>query len=153
MTKISDEQLLKMVDKGHSQAKIAKRFCVARSTINRRLSMLKQATTSAVIVNSAVKQRVDGELDPISDLKKLNRVCWDILKEAKTGHEKLAASKEIRDGLKLHFDILTKIYDVEMIQAFQAAVMEALEETSPELRREAVMRINAKREMRGVAIL
>ena len=76
--KINDNKLLTLVDKGESQAKIAKLFGVSRQAVNKRLKELRGHTTKAVICKK-VEQVVDRKIDTMEQLSKINEYANELL--------------------------------------------------------------------------
>ncbi len=147
------DQIASLADKGYTQKEMAEQLGVSTSTIKLRLRDIKQGIVSNAIVSNAITKSTEGDIDVISQLKELNTFVWNILNAAEDDNAKLNATKEIRSQLELQVKILDKIYDAECIQLFQKGVMQALDDTHPDLRREAIKRINALKEMEGVMLL
>ena len=61
----------------------------------------------------------------------------------------LKACGEIRNQIKLQFDIFQALYSLKEVEEFQKTVVEVLGEVSPEMRNEFVRRLNAKRSVRA----
>ena len=61
----------------------------------------------------------------------------------------LKACGEIRNQIKLQFEILQALYSLQEVQVFQQTVLEVLGEVSPEMRNEFVRRLNAKPSVRS----
>ena len=76
--KINDNKLLTLVDKGESQAKIAKLFGVSRQAVNKRLKELRGHTTKAVICKK-VEKVIDRKIDTMEQLSKINEYANEIL--------------------------------------------------------------------------
>ena len=76
--KINDNKLLTLVDKGKSQAKIAKLFGVSRQAVNKRLKELRGHTTKAVICKK-VEKVIDRKIDTMRQLTKINEYANEIL--------------------------------------------------------------------------
>lgn len=151
----TNETLLKLIDKyDGNKSKVAASLNVTRQTIHRRLKQIQLSSSIIAITDPAHQKHLNDEyISPLDQLGELNDIIWKILDDAVNADEKLAAAKEIKDQLKLCLDIQERLFDVKNIRAFQEAVFEALDETNPEIRREVVRRINAKKEMLGLSIL
>ena len=76
--KINDNKLLTLVDKGKSQAKIAKVFGVSRQAVNKRLKELRGHTTKAVICKK-IEKVIDRKIDTMDQLSKINEYANEIL--------------------------------------------------------------------------
>ena len=61
----------------------------------------------------------------------------------------LKACGEIRNQIKLQFEILQSLYSLQEVQVFQQTVLEVLGEVSPEMRNEFVRRLNEKPSLRA----
>lgn len=62
----------------------------------------------------------------------------------------LKAMAEIRNQLKLQFDIFTTIYSMKAAQHFQDAVIEVIKETDPDVADAIVRRLHSKQSVRRV---
>lgn len=76
--KINDTKLIRMVDAGVSQAKVAEGFGVTRQAVNKRLKELRGQTTK-VVVSKKVEQVVDKKLDAMDQLAKINEYANELL--------------------------------------------------------------------------
>jgi predicted transcriptional regulator len=76
--KINDTKLLRLVDSGQSQAKIAEYFGVSRQAVHKRLRELRGRTTK-VVVAKKVEQIVDRKIDAIEQLQKINADANELL--------------------------------------------------------------------------
>ena len=56
---------------------------------------------------------------------------------------------EIRNQIKLQFEIFQALYSLREVEEFQKTVVEILAEVSPEMRNEFVRRLNAKPSVRS----
>jgi hypothetical protein len=61
----------------------------------------------------------------------------------------LRACGEIRNQIKLQFEVFQALYSLREVEEFQQTVVEILGEVSPEMRDEFVRRLNAKRSIRA----
>jgi predicted transcriptional regulator len=61
----------------------------------------------------------------------------------------LKACGEIRNQIKLQFEIFQALYSLQEVEVFQKTVLEVLGEVSSEMRSEFVRRLNAKRSIRA----
>jgi predicted transcriptional regulator len=61
----------------------------------------------------------------------------------------LKACGEIRNQIKLQFEIFQALYSLREVEEFQQTVVEILGEVSPEMRNEFVRRLNGKRSVRA----
>ena len=61
----------------------------------------------------------------------------------------LRACGEIRNQIKLQFEIFQALYSLQEVQVFQQTVLEVLGEVSPEMRNEFVRRLNARPAVRA----
>ena len=147
------EEVKYHLNNGKTVDQAAKRVGVSRSTVHRWLAELKQSATSGAIVTNLVDNTIADEIKPLEQIKEINRIAWEMLEQCIDQDSKLANMSEIRNQLKLHHDILKTLYDIERVQAFQKAVMQALEDAHPDLRREAIQNINKLKELQGITLL
>jgi len=61
----------------------------------------------------------------------------------------LRACGEIRNQIKLQFEIFQALYSLKEVEKFQKTVLEVLAEVGPEMRNEVVHKLNAKRSVRS----
>ena len=96
--------MLKMVDEGISQIKIAEFFGVSKQAVSKRIKELRGRTTK-VVVSKKVEQIIDDRLDAISQLKKINDQAnqLDIL----INNAALVSSNRIltEDGIEIQFAV------------------------------------------------
>lgn len=147
------QNIIELRNNGYSQKHIAQMCGVHRTTVKRCIDELEQSTTAGVVMSGGITMHLGKEIDVVAQLRALNQKCWDTLNNAIDSNAELAAAKEIRGQLKLHVELLQKIYDAENVQRFQRAVLEALQDTDPKLRDEAIRRINQLKEMAGVTLM
>ena len=150
---------VKLLSEGKKIIEIAKILGVNQQTIRRDLAKNERLITTHNIVQNTQSLILGNDIDPIQQLYDINKMCWEILDEAKQAaidnpktdqtEKKLSAMKEIRAQLHLNHTILQTLFDIQHVKSFQDAVLEALDETSPALRREAIDRINKKRAVAG----
>lgn len=76
--KINDTTLIRLVDKGRSQAEAARELGVSRQAISKRLIELRGRTTKVVAVKK-IEQIVDRKLDAVAQLQKINEDANEIL--------------------------------------------------------------------------
>jgi hypothetical protein len=62
----------------------------------------------------------------------------------------LKAMAEIRNQLKLQLEIFQALFSLQAAEEFQNTILEVIAEVAPDVRREIVHRINAKRNVRSV---
>jgi len=76
--KVNDTKLIRLVDKGTSQAEIARTLGVSRQAINKRLIELRGRTTK-VVAAKKIEKIVDRKLDAMEQLQKINDNANEIL--------------------------------------------------------------------------
>ncbi len=148
--KINDRQLLRLVDKeGKTQAEAARKLGVSPQAVNKRLQEL-QGKTTRVIAAKKIKQVVESKLDSIDQLKKINDETLTLLTTLeKEPALKIRCIAEIRNQIKLQFDIFQTLYSLREAEEFQAAVLETLKEVSPDVRNRVIQKLNEKRAIRS----
>ena len=147
--KISDVRMLKMVDEGISQVKIAEHFGVSKQAVSKRIKELRGKTTK-VITTKKVKQAVDDRLDAIAQLKKINDEANRLLDELEEDPGlKIKVMAEIRQQLGLQLQIFQALYDVRAAKEFQDEVIAAIGEADPDVRDRIIRRLNERRAIRS----
>lgn len=81
-----------------------------------------------------------------ADVKEITKLVKQIISDKNTA---LKACQEIRGQLSLQLDIFKTLYDVEAVAEFQAEVLSAIAEVSPEVRNRIVNNLKEKRALRG----
>jgi predicted transcriptional regulator len=76
--KINDSKMLRLIDSGMSQSKVAKKIGVSRQAVNKRLRELRGKTTR-VVVAKKIEQMVDRKIDAIEQLQKINDYANELL--------------------------------------------------------------------------
>jgi predicted transcriptional regulator len=146
--KINDTKLIRLVDSGISQSKIAKEFGVSRQAVSKRLLELRGKTTKAVVVKK-IEAVVDGKLDAIEQLTKINIKANELLDEVEQDPQlTIKIMAEIRGQLKLQLEIFETLYSLQAVQEFQDTVLEAISEAAPEVRNEIISKLNGRRSLR-----
>lgn len=147
--KINDTKLIRLIDKGESQSKIAELFGVSRQAINQRLKELRGRTTKCIVAKK-VEQVVEKKLDAISQLKKINEQANQLLDNLEQSPElKLKVMAEIRGQLKLQLEIFATLYDLRAAQEFQEEVLDVIAEVSPDVRKQIINKLNQRRAVRS----
>jgi len=147
--KINDIQLVRMIDRdGLSQSEAARKLGVSRQAVNQRLQELRGRTTK-VIVSKKLEQVTDNKLDALQQLQKINDKANALLDEAEQDHHlTLKVMGEIRGQLKLQLEIFQALFDLQAVQEFQEAVLEAIAEVSPDVRKCIIDKLNKRRAVR-----
>lgn len=76
--KINNTKLIRLIDKGYSQAETAKLFGVSRQAVNQRLKELRGRQTR-VVVAKKVEHMVDRKIDSMEQLQKINDYANELL--------------------------------------------------------------------------
>ena len=147
--KINDTKLIRLIDKGVSQTKVAELFGVSRQAINQRLKELRGRNTRCIVAKK-VEQAVEKKLDAISQLQKINDQANQLLDNLEQSPElKLKVMAEIRGQLKLQLEIFATLYDLRAAQEFQQEVLETIGSANKEIRDEIIQRLREKRSLRS----
>jgi predicted transcriptional regulator len=148
--KINVPRMLKMVDKGMSQAAIARHFGVGRGAVHKRLKELRPPTSFAV-AGTMIRETVERKLDVMDQLCNINEKTYEILEAVQDDPvTALRAVGEIRAQLKLQADLFSMLFDMNSAGQFQEAILETLNEVDPEMRKLAIRKLNEKNSMRNV---
>jgi len=95
--------------------------------------------TAIQILESQVRYvKINGQEEPVREYK---------MKDPR--ELALKAMAEIRHQLGLQIKIFQALYSLQEVEEFQQTVLEVLGEVSPEMRREFVRRLNAKKSVRA----
>lgn len=142
--KIKDTEMLKMLDAGESEAAIARHFKVTAQAVHLRLKQLRPPTSFAV-VSTMVKETISRKLDVMDQLCNINETTYKILDDVQNDPQlALRAVAEIRSQLKLQADLFSMLFDMNSAAQFQDAILETLNEVSPEMRKLAIEKLNEK---------
>jgi predicted DNA-binding protein (UPF0251 family) len=148
--KINDRKLITLIDKEKkSQSQAAKELGVSRQAVSKRLIELRGKTTKVITAKRAEKV-INQKLDTIAQLVKINKQANDLLDQIEDDDGlKLKAMAEIRNQLKLQFEIYQTLYSLKAAQEFQEAVLEAIAEVEPDVRNRIIQKLNEKRAVRS----
>lgn len=148
---LTDEQLRFYLDNGMSQASLAKRLGVTRPAISRRVRQMK--AREAAGAQSVVDVQA---LEPSADLwavrPALDRLYARLerMADPESGEQPLQVVEATRRVIDTTLRALELLVKVEAIKAFEAGVLDALGEASPELRAKAIECVNRRRSVAGV---
>lgn len=147
--KISDNKMIRLIDEGLSQAETARKLGVSRQAVSQRLQELRGKTTRCIVTRNT-REIVDGKLDSISQLRKINDKANELLDELEGDPGmSLKVMAEIRGQLKLQLEIFEVLYSVQAAQEFQNEVLQAIGEADADTRRKIINRLNEKRAIRS----
>jgi predicted transcriptional regulator len=147
--KINESKLLKLFNKGISQAEIARQLGVSRAAVCIRLRELRGKTTRAVVVKR-VQETLDRKIDAIGQLLDINERANRMLDEAESDPElRLKIMGEIRGQLKLQLEIFRTVFDLEAVQEFMDEVMAVIGQVEPEARNAIIKRLNERKSVRS----
>lgn len=142
--KINDAAMLRMVDDGISQADIARNFKVTPGAVHKRLKELRPPTSFAV-VSTMVRETISRKLDVLDQLCTINKKTYEILDDVKEDPAlAIRAVAEIRAQLRLQADLFSLLFDMNSASQFQDAILETLNEVSPDMRKLAIQKLNEK---------
>ena len=168
--KVSDPEIKRTFNKTHSVTETAKKLGVAKSTISKRLKLLTGNTTKLIVLEHA-SQVLGKEIDIFEQITKINEHAnslLDMLMNRYNGDieaiEELERDKyklkdprelairimaEIRGQLKLQLDIYQSIFDMKAAAEFQQEVLQAIGETSPDVRDKIMQTLTQRRAIRS----
>ena len=164
-SKINLISLQEMLDKGLTQAEIARQFNVSPARICQLTKELKLATRD--VVQLKAEEIVDTKINAAMQLKKINQYANNVLdnlmvaingNDEKTEKLRLTDKElreisarymqEIRSQLKLQMDIYKSLYGIKLIETFQHAVLEAINEVEPEVKVRIIEKLRQARARR-----
>lgn len=161
---VSEIDLRAYLEAGHSQADAARHFGVSEPAIHQRLKRLRGLTTRVVALEKAGAV-VDDQLtanDRLNEVQDVIReeLAWAVTEARSKGADRrvlqdviLKLCAEVRQQLGLHLEISRTLVDLRVIKEFQATVVEAINEESPETARRIVARLKERRALRASASL
>ena len=177
--KINDRKMLRMIDQGKTQVEVAKFFGVSKQAISKRLKNLGIKTTRVIInkkIEKIVDRKIDTMDQLIRINNHANEILEVVMKwgrgddealqvlEGQIGNKKnnaqmfrlkdprevaLKACAEIRNQLKLQFEIIQTLYSLQAVDEFQKVVLEVIGEVDEGVRNEIIYRINSKRAVKS----
>ena len=159
--KIDLRELDRMLRGGKSYRQIAKHFNCTPGAIAQARKKLKTSIIRTVGLEKA-NEVVEGHLDMLGQLRKINRAITEELDRAKEevvnadGRNKIALqgiiiklSAEIRRQLESQLKIFEVWTDMKVVAEFQNEVLAVLDEMEPGVRDEIVRKLKEKHALRG----
>ena len=148
---INDRKLLSLIDKdGLTQAEAARKLGVTRQAVSQRLKELRPANAFAV-AGTVIRKAVGKKLDIMEQLCLINARTYKILDNVEDDPAlAIRAVGEIRAQLKLQADLFSLLFDMNSAAQFQEAILETLNEVDPELRKQAIAKLNEKNAMNNL---
>ena len=159
--KIDLRKLDRMLRDGKSYREIAKHFNCTPGAIAQARKKLKANIIRTVGLEKA-NEVVEGHLDMLGQLRKINRAITEELDPAKAevveadGRSRIALqgviiklSAEIRQQLEAQLKIIEVWSDMRVVAEFQSEVLAILDEMEPGVRDEIVRRLKERHALRG----
>ena len=147
--KIDVVKLNRLLRSGKSVKQCAEHFGVSPSAVSQRKKELNISVVKNIVLESAHRV-VDKNLNAVDQLNKINQQANTLLDELEHKPElKLKIMAEIRGQLKLQLEIFQSLYDMRMVQEFQAEVLSTIAEASTEVRDDIIRRLQEKRAFRS----
>jgi hypothetical protein len=159
--KIDLRELDRMLRGGKSYRQIAEHFNCTPGAIAQARKKLKANIIRTVALEKA-NEVVEGHLDMLGQLRKINRAITEELDRAKAevveadGRNKIALqeiiiklSAEIRRQLESQLKIFEVWADMKVVAEFQNEVLAVLDEVEPGVRDEIVRKLKEKHALRG----
>jgi predicted transcriptional regulator len=148
-SKIRDISLLRLVDRGASQAEIARKMGVSRQAVCKRLRQLRGRTTKAVITKK-IESIVDKKINALEQLIGINERANQMLDEAELNPElRLKVMAEIRGQLRLQLEIYQAMFDLRAAEEFMEETLAVIGHVAPEVRSEIISRLNERKSVRS----
>ena len=146
--KINDTRLIRLVDEGVSQAKIARQFNVSRQAIHKRLQELRGRTTKIIVAKES-KGLIQKGFDALAQLNEINKKALELLDQAEENPEfALKCIAEVRNQVRLAMDIQVNLFSVQEAERFMLIVRDVLRETAPDAYQKFKSRINNERSLK-----
>lgn len=159
--KIDLNELDRMLRDGWSYRQIAKHFDCTPGAIAQAKKKLKDNIVRTIGLEKA-NEVVEGHLDMLGQLRKINRAITEELDRAKEevvnadGRSRIALQKviiklsaEIRRQLEAQLKIFEVWSDMRVVAEFQNEVLAILDEMEPGVRDEIIRRLKERRALRG----
>lgn len=146
---IDINKMLKLVNKGISQAEIARQLGVTPAAICKKLKEVKGQNTR-VIVTKKLNKATDTQINAIEQLNQINAHTHELLTQVE--NDPLTSVKiiaEIRAQLRLQIDIFETIFNLQAANDFMNSVLETLAEVDPDVRDRVVSKLNQKSALRS----
>jgi DNA-binding transcriptional regulator LsrR (DeoR family) len=163
-TKVTDADLRRYLDDGHSQADAARHFSVSEAAVHQRLKRLRQLTSRVVALEQAGAV-VEQKLTATARLEHVQQVidaelAFAVGKARQPGANRgaladviLKLAGEVRQQLGLQLAISRTLVDMQLVRGFQETVIEIIQTEAPETARRLVARLKERRALRPSADL
>jgi hypothetical protein len=151
--KLSDSKLLEMVDGGLSYQSIGDQYGISRQAIQKRMVKLRGKMVAATCATGA-KQLVDNRIDVLARLREIHDKTLGLIETAEGNDDydlMLKSLGEVRQQLRLCADLLCMVADVQNVQNFQKAVLEAIGEADEPTQRKIIESLNRAKSLRESA--
>lgn len=142
--KLSDEALRNYLKRGMSQNEIARLAGMSPSAVSQRATRLERNGFSRTpeVVAAAHASLWDTKAAAEENYRRA-------LSNYSVAEDKTKAIAEIRNHLRLGMDVLSILYSIEEVKAFQEEVLALLDEFDPESRERLLARIRQRRTVRA----
>jgi transcriptional regulator with XRE-family HTH domain len=142
--KLSDETLRRCLEQGLSQEEIAQRAGIAQSSVSKRIARLEPRAIARNLT------RVEEAFASLWDTRKAAEENYTrAVKNYKVCDDKTRAIAEIRNHIKLGIDVMSLLYSIEELRAFQEEVLTILDECEPGTRDRILARLRERRTLRA----
>jgi len=148
--KLSDRKLLELVDQGLSYQYIGDQYGISRQAIQKRMVKLRGKMVTATCAAGA-KQLVDNRIDVLAKLREIHDKTLGLIDtaEGNDDHDLMLKSLgEVRQQLRLCADLMCMVADVQHVQNFQKAVLEAIGEADEPTQRKIIESLNRAKSLR-----
>ena len=139
-----------MLRSGKSANECARFFNVSEGRISQVRKDLNIAVVRSVALETGHKV-VESNLNAVEQLRRINETANKLLDRAVAAQDHATAIKcmsEIRQQLGLQLEILSTLNDIKAVQDFQQSVLEAIAETSPEVRNAVIDKLHQRNALR-----
>lgn len=146
---IRKQNVQQLMDKGLNQGDIAATLGIHRTTVKRICDEIEQSATNGAILTDTAQNVITHTINPKQQVEALNARLTDMWETASDPNEIFTLNEQILKQLKFYIELCEKLYNVQRVEVFMEAVMEAMEETAPEIVYEFKQRLNRKAAMAG----
>jgi hypothetical protein len=167
--RISKFDLEKLIKENMGVSEIARTLHASKSTISERCKNLglKPVNKRGIGTGLVLSQGDNRKLDPVGQLRKINKLTLEILEEAMAALRKdskagkkiinplgliFKSMSQIESQIKTEFSILEGLHEMEAQQSFKEfseEVLSVIEEVDPDVKREIIKRLHERKTARA----
>jgi len=145
---VDKKRLLRMLKDGKSVKECAEYFHVSMAAISKLKKQLNADVAKCVALENA-HRIIQQKLNITQQLQEINEECKNMLKIETEPEIRLKILSEIRQQVRLWFDIFKSLYDMKAVQEFQVTVLGAIGGAAPEVRQAIVQELKERNALRN----